>query len=178
MVPMSARGAVGAGRLRVSTLRGAGARVQDGPRSPTRLSPRSGREPPGGRSGALGKNAAARTPLTQETVTRGRVPQSDVALPREARGQVPPATEPTTHSSHSPIRPTGCERQHPPGPLNFPSNLGSQPRCFCPWGYWVLSGDICGSHTGGAPGIEWVEPGMLLSPQQSLGWSPQRVTWP
>ena len=41
-----------------------------------------------------------------------------------------------------------------------------------PGGHWATSGDICGCHTGGAPHIRWVGPGMLLSPLQRPGWRP------
>lgn len=32
---------------------------------------------------------------------------------------------------------------------------------------WAMSGDICGGHKWDAPGIEWVGPGMLLSPHSA-----------
>lgn len=39
-----------------------------------------------------------------------------------------------------------------------------------------MSGGICGCRTGGAPGIEGVDSGLLLSPPQCPGRPPQRTT--
>ena len=36
------------------------------------------------------------------------------------------------------------------------SRPGLSPAVTGPRGHWVMSGDTCGCHTGGAPGIEWV----------------------
>ena len=46
----------------------------------------------------------------------------------------------------------------------LPSDSNSHSSVSSSRGRGAKSGDLCGRHTGGAPGIEWVGPGMLLSP--------------
>lgn len=36
-----------------------------------------------------------------------------------------------------------------------------------------MSGDICGCHMRGTPGIEWVGPGLLLSPHSAQDAPPR-----
>ena len=52
---------------------------------------------------------------------------------------------------------------HESGP---PSTAGSHLGLFSPRGHRAASWEVCGHHDRGAPGIEWVGPGMLSSPYQ------------
>lgn len=61
---------------------------------------------------------------------------------------------------------------HESGP---PSTAGSHLGLFSPRGHRAASWEVCGHHDRGAPGIEWVGPGMLRSPPEHPG-RPQRVT--
>lgn len=50
---------------------------------------------------------------------------------------------------------------------------GVSPRAVLPhWGHWVMSGDICGCHTGGSTGLSGWQLGMLFHTPQCPRWPP------